>query len=141
MKFKFNADLSEQEIYATGPELAEIMSHDRDENGNRIYDYPHTYEEFVATIQHPVLMTDDYKFFNIPDYIARQSVQLLLRKPMTIVEYDGVRMEFENGKYPGVWSPNIDTLFFCRGIKNLEYGDVKSIIEVGSGPGFIARYI
>lgn len=31
MKSKFNNDLSTQEIYATGPELAETMGRDRDE--------------------------------------------------------------------------------------------------------------
>ncbi|MFZ2151399.1 MAG: methyltransferase [Candidatus Absconditicoccaceae bacterium] len=141
MKLKFNRDLSQQEIYATGPELAETMGHDRDDNGNRIYEYPHTKEQFVTVLENPVLMTDDYKFYNIKDYIARQTVQLLLRKPMTIVEYDGLRMEFEQGKYHGVRSPNIDTLLFCRAIKDLDYKDIKSVIEVGSGPGFIAKYI
>ena len=141
MKFKFDRELNTQEIYATGPELSETMGHDRDDNGNRIYEYPHTKEELVAVLEDPVLMTDDWKLFNIQNYIARQTVQLLLRKPMTIVEYDGLRMEFEQGKYHGVRSPNIDTLLFCRGIKDLDYSDVNSLIEVWSGPGFIAKYI
>ncbi len=141
MKFKFDRELKTQEIYATGPELAETMWHDRDEYGNRIYEYPHAQEEFVAKIENPVLMTDDWKFFNINDYKARQTVQLLLRKPMTIVEYDGLGMEFEQGKYHGVWSPNIDTLLFCRAIKDLDYSNVNSLLEAGSWPGFIAKYI
>lgn len=41
-------------------------------------------------------------------------------------------MEFEQGKYSGVWSPNIDTLLFCRAIKNLDYDEIQSLIEVGS---------
>ncbi len=141
MKLKFDRDLETQEIYATGPELAETMWHDRDENWNRIYEYPHTKEQLVTTIQNPVLMTDDYKLFNIKDYTARQTVQLLLRKPMTIVEYDWLRMEFEQGKYNGVRSPNIDTLLFCRAIKDLDYSDIQSLIEPWGGPGFIAKYV
>ena len=31
MKLKFDKSLSQQEIYATGPELAETMGRDRDE--------------------------------------------------------------------------------------------------------------
>jgi len=141
MKLKFDRDLKIQEIYATGPELAETMWHDRDGNWNRIYEYPHTKEQLVTTIQDPVLMTDDYKLFNIQDYTARQTVQLLLRKPMTIVEYDWLRMEFEQGKYNGVRSPNIDTLLFCRAIKDLDYSDIQSLIEPWGGPGFIAKYV
>lgn len=141
MKFKFDRDLKTQEIYATGPELAETMWHDRDEYGKRIYKYPHTKEQLVTVLNNPVLMTDDWKLFNIQDYTARQTVQLLLRKPMTIVEYNGLRMEFEQWKYHGVRSPNIDTLLFCRAIKDLDYSEVESVIEVWSGPGFIAKYI
>ena len=132
MKFAFDTFLSVQNIYATGPELAETMGKDRDAQGNKVYEYPHTQEQFVASIDHPVLMTDTHKLANIQDYIARETVQLLLRKPMTIVEYDGLRMEFEQGKYPGVWSPNIDTLLFCRAIKNLDFSEIKTMIEVGS---------
>lgn len=88
MKLSFDKELSRQDIYATGPELAETMGKDRDTEGNRIYEYPHTEVQFVTTIEHPVLMSDDYKFFNIKDYIARQTVQLLLQKPMRIVQYD-----------------------------------------------------
>lgn len=141
MKLAFDTDLTRQDIYATGPELAETMGKDRDTQGNRIYEYPHTEEQFVTTIEHPVLMSDDYKFFHVKDYIARQTVQLLLQKPMRIVEYDWLRMEFEQGKYSGVWSPNIDTLLFCRAIKNLDYDEIQNLIEVGSWPGFIAKYV
>jgi hypothetical protein len=38
-------------------------------------------------------------------------------------------MEFEQGKYNGVRSPNIDTLLFCRAIKDLDYSDIQSLIE------------
>lgn len=52
-------------------------------------------QQLVATLDNPVLMTDDFKLFHIKDYIARQTVQLLLRKPVSIVEYDGLQMQFE----------------------------------------------
>lgn len=141
MKLKFNKDLSKQEIYATGPELAETMWHDRDSEGNRIYDFPHTKEQFITTLDNPVLMTDDYKLFHIKDYIPRQTVQLLLRKPMIIVEYDGLQMQFEQWKYPWVWSPNIDTLLMCKAMKDLNFDHIKTAIEVGSWPWFTAKYI
>lgn len=141
MKYSFDRDLTEQKIYATGPELAETMWKDRDDNWNKVYYYPHTEELLVATLDNPVLMTDNEKIANLQDYIAKETIRLLQQKPMRIVEYDGLRMEFEQWKYYGVWSPNIDTLLFCRAIKDENFDNIKNMIEVGSGPWFIAKYI
>ena len=141
MKFSFDKELSKQEIYATWPELAETMWHDKDENWNRVYSYPHTKEQFVATLENPVLMTDNEKIGKLKDYITKETIWLLLQKPMRIVEYDWIRMEFEQWKYYWVWSPNIDTLLVCRAVKNLNFDWIKNLIEVGSWPGFIAKYI
>ena len=98
-------------------------------DGNRIYSYPHSQQEFVTRIQNPVLVSDDYKFYHIQNYIDREIVQLLLRKPTTIIEYDGLTMEFEQGKYHSVRSPSIDTLLFCRAIMNLDYSDIETVLE------------
>jgi hypothetical protein len=40
-------------------------------------------------------MTDNEKIANLQDYIAKETIRLLQQKPMRIVEYDGLRMEFE----------------------------------------------
>lgn len=141
MKFSFDKELSRQEIYATWPELAETMWYDKDENWNRIYSYPHTKEQFVAALENPVLMTDNEKIAQLKDYITKETIRLLLQKPMKIVEYDWIRMEFEQWKYYWVWSPNIDTLLVCRAIKNSNFDWIKNLIEVGSWPWFIAKYI
>lgn len=141
MKYSFDKDLTKQDIYATGPELAETMWKDRDEEWNKVYYYPHTEEQLVATLDNPVLMTDNEKIANLQDYVAKETIRLLQQKPMRIVEYDGLRMEFEQWKYYGVWSPNIDTLLFCRAVKDENFDNIKSMIEVGSGPWFIAKYI
>lgn len=141
MKYSFDKDLTKQEIYATGPELAETMWKDRDEDWNKVYYYPHTQEQLVATLDNPVLITDNEKIAQLNDYVAKETIRLLQQKPMRIVEYDWIRMEFEQWKYYWVWSPNIDTLLFCRAIKDQNFDDVKSVIEVWSGPWFIAKYI
>ena len=141
MKYSFDKDLTKQEIYATGPELAETMWKDRDEDWNKVYYYPHSQEQLVATLDNPVLMTDNEKIAQLNDYIAKETIRLLQQKPMRIVEYDWIRMEFEQWKYYWVWSPNIDTLLFCRAIKDENFDGVKSMIEVGSGPWFIAKYV
>ena len=129
MKYSFDKDLTKQEIYATGPELAETMWKDRDEEWNNVYYYPHENEQLVSTLDNPVLMKKNKKIAQLNDYIAKETIRLLQQKPMRIVEYDWIRMEFEQWKYYGVWSPNIDTLLFCRAIKDQSFDDVKSVIE------------
>ena len=141
MLHKFAPDLSNDAIYAQGNELATVMAHDKDEEGNRIYTYPKDKTLHVVDIPNPVLVTDRYKIHQIPEYITRETVHTLFDSPFITIDYDDVKMDFEKFKYPGVWSPSIDTLFFCRVLKDGNFKDYSSMIEVGSGPWFIAKYM
>jgi hypothetical protein len=136
MLHKFSPDLSIHSIYAQGNELASMMAQDQDEEGNRVYTYPKDKTMHVADLPNPVLVTDRPKIGQIPDYIKRETVSALYDSPLITVHYDGVQMEFENmkTKYPGVWSPSIDTLFFCRTLKKEDFKNYSTMIEVGSGP-------
>ena len=142
MLHKFTPDLSIHELYAQGSELATIMAQDKDANGNRIYTHPQDATLHVIDLPNPVLMTDRYQINKITDYIKRETVSALYESPLISIDYDGVKMDFENMKfkYPWVRSPSIDTLFFCRALKNQQLQWYSSMIEVGSGPGFIAKY-
>jgi hypothetical protein len=42
----------------------------------------------VATLDNPVLMTDNEKIAQLNDYVAKETIRLLQQKPMRIVEYD-----------------------------------------------------
>jgi len=143
MLHKFAPDLSIHSIYAQGNELASMMSQDKDEEGNRVYTHPKDKTMHVADLLNPVLVTDRPKISQITDYIKRETVSALYDSPLITVNYDDVQMEFENMKiqYPGVWSPSIDTLFFCKVLKGRDFKDYSSMIEVGSGPWFIAKYM
>ena len=90
----------------------------------------------VADLLNPVLVTDRPKIGQISDYIKRETVSALYDSPLITVDYDGVQMEFENMKikYPGIWSPSIDTLFFCRTLRKENFRNYSTMIEVGSGP-------
>jgi hypothetical protein len=134
MLHKFAPDLSQDSIYAQGNELATIMAKDKDEEGNRIYAYPKDATIHVADLPNPVLMTDRYKIGQIQEYIKRETVSALFDSPFVTVEYDDVKMDFEKFKYPGVWSPSIDTIFFCKSLKECDLKVYSSMIEVGSGP-------
>lgn len=141
MLHKFAPDLSKDSIYAQGKELATIMAKDKDEHGNRVYTHSKDKTKHVADLPYPVLVTDRYKINQIPDYIQRETVHTLYDSPFITVEYDDVRMDFEKNRYPGVRSPSIDTLFFCKTLKDGDFKDYSSMIEVGSGPWFIAKYM
>jgi hypothetical protein len=136
MLHKFAPDLSKDSIYAQGNELASIMAQDKDEQGNRVYTCPKDKTMHVVDLLNPVLVTDRPKINQIADYIKRETVFALYGSELITVNYDDVQMEFENMKmrYPGVWSPSIDTLFFCKALRAQDLKGYSSMIEVGSGP-------
>jgi hypothetical protein len=94
----------------------------------------------VIDLPKPVLVTDRYKINKIADYTKRETVSALFDSPFVTVDYDGVQMDFEKFKYPGLRSPSIDTLFFCRTKSKCDVGEYSSLLEAGSGPGFIAKF-
>ncbi|MEI6673091.1 MAG: hypothetical protein WCL02_07405 [bacterium] len=134
MLHKFSPDLSLHSIYAQGNELATVMAQDTDEQGNRIYTYPKNTTLHVVDLLNPVLVTDKPKINQITDYIKRETVGALYESPFITIDYDTVQMDFEKFKYPGVWSPSIDTLFFCKSLKDQDFSTYTTMIEVGSGP-------
>jgi hypothetical protein len=134
MLHKFAPDLSNDAIYAQGNEIATVMAQDKDEKGNRVYMYPKDKILHVADFLNPVLVTDRYKINQISEYIKRETVSTLFDSPFITIDYDNVKMNFEKFKYPGVRSPSIDTLFFCKTLRSQDFKNYSSMIEVGSGP-------
>ena len=101
MHQSFNKDLTLQEIYASGKELAPIMGKDRDAHGNKIYTYPEEQKELVATLHHPVLVSDMSAIMEqIKTYAARETALLLINKPAKTTEYEGTKLYFDQSKYP-----------------------------------------
>lgn len=139
---RFNKDLTTQEIYLNGSELATIGGKDRDEQWNKVYSYPESQKELVATLNNPVLVTDHLKVIqDVTDYARQQTVLALIGKQHKITEYGDVIFDFDQQSYPSLWWPNIDTLNLCRWLWGLDLSWVKVGCEVWSGPGFISKFV
>jgi len=141
MEICYDSELKEQKIYAQGKELASIMGKDRDEQGNRVYHWPETDKLYVTTIKNPVLVTDVYRINKLKPTTLRDTVFALYASPKKITVYDNTSLEFEQGKYNGVWGPSIDTLLFCRALEEESLENIEEAIEIGSGSGFISKYL
>ncbi len=140
MKLHFDKDLKKLTLSAFGNELAQIMGHDTDEVGNRVYARDENEEIEVVTIDDPVLVTDNYRIAQF-DPIKRDTVFALYSAPIKITEYDGTVVRFEQKRFPGVWGPSIDTLLFCRALSKVDLSGIKKVLEIGPGSGFISKYI
>ncbi len=144
MILDFNSDLTRQDIYANGQELIQIIGMDTDKLGNRITTRLNTEKKLVASFNDPVLVTDNYRIGKL-DSISRDTVFALYSGSNKKIVYDETFMDFEQGKFPTVWSPSIDTLLLCKSLKYLKDNNqldyVKYATEIGSGSGFISKYI
>ncbi len=93
----------------------------------------------VATLDKPVLLTDVHKINQLPSNV-RDAVFALYQSYPRTVEYDGVSVSWSPTNYPRVWCPSIDTIFLARGLKPY-LGEITSAAEIGTGSGFIIKYI
>ncbi|MDD5710819.1 MAG: methyltransferase [Candidatus Colwellbacteria bacterium] len=140
MIIEFSKELEKQDFYANGKELASIMGLDKDEAGKRVYEYPDDKRVHVATLEKPVLVTDIYRITQL-EPTQRDTVFKLFESSVRHTIYDGVSIDFEQEKYPGVWGPSIDTVAFCLGLSRLDLSKIKNAIEIGAGSGFISKYL
>ncbi len=142
MILRFSKDLKEERIYANGVELSSVMGMDTDKFGHRIYSCPEDKELYVASIKNPVLVTDVCRIAKFNPTL-RDTVFKLYESPIRKTEYDGVSINFEQGKYKGAWGPSIDTLLFCRALSGFKKTALrgKEIVEIGAGSGFISKYL
>jgi release factor glutamine methyltransferase len=141
MILRFDPLITEQQVYAQGIELAQIMGLDKGKDGKRVVSHPDSAERYVATIANPVLVTDNYKISGIPDSILRDTLFALFGSPHKVVEYGGTSVDFDQRNYPGVWSPSIDTLLFCRALNSYDFSGMKKAVEIGTGSGFISKHL
>jgi len=140
MIIKFDKEITRQEIYANGAELAQIMGIDKDKHGKRVHTWPKRKKLHVVTFDNPVLVTDNYKIGQLEPAL-RDTVFALYASPIKTTDYDKTILDFEQKKYPGVWGPSVDTVLFCRALEGVNLEDVKTAVEVGSGSGFISKRV
>ncbi|MBI4919630.1 class I SAM-dependent methyltransferase [archaeon] len=140
MIIKFNSELTKQEIYANGDDLSRALALDKDEKGNRVYTWSKDKRKQVVIFDKPVLVTDNHKIGQLNPTL-RDTVFALFSYPLKITEYENTSVDFEQQKYPGVWGPSIDTLLFCKALKKIDLTNVKTVLEIGCGSGFISKYL
>ena len=72
-----------------------------------------------------------------------QEIESFLDDPVRVTNYDGVSLELDESLYPNVFGVNIDTILFCKAMKQLLARGMSyaSFLEVGIGSGFIAKYL
>ena len=140
MLLAFDESLTEQRIVAHGAELASVLGRDRDAAGNPVTSYPDALTAEVAVISAPVLMTDYHRIAQLAPTL-RDTVCKLYESPLRATSYRGTRLDFEQRRYPGTWGPNIDTLLVCRALPPERLRGVRRAVEIGSGSGFISKYL
>ncbi|MGV8086672.1 MAG: methyltransferase [Candidatus Woesearchaeota archaeon] len=144
MIIEFTSDLKKQDIYANGIELIQILGIDCDSSGNRITTRSDDEKKLVVSFDNPVLVTDNYKI-GLLDPVLRDTTFALFSSHKKMIVYDSVSMNFEQRRFPTVWGPSIDTILLCKALKTLKNNsgldDVKKAIEIGSGSGFVSKYL
>lgn len=140
MILRFDRDLTRVEVLAQGAELANIMGHDRDASGRRVRTWPDERTQPVATLSHPVLVTDHHRIGQLPP-VPRDTVFALLASPLRVTAYDGIELPFEQARHPGVWGPSIDTLLLSRALSRLPLAPVRRALEIGCGSGFLSKVV
>jgi methylase of polypeptide subunit release factors len=132
MRLVFDPDLATLDTYAEGAtEIVGVLGGSA-EDGDRVH---------LARFERPVLVTDPHRIGLLPP-ARRDVVHSFFGLPQRTIEYDGAELAFDAVVYPRVWSPSIDTLLVCKALRALlpELAAARSLLEIGSGSGFIALY-
>ena len=133
MKLKISPDLGVLKMYATGDEVSRIAINN------------FAQELFVGELKNPLLLTDIVKIAKLPS-VRRDAIMKLYEFPDRTVEYDGVDVHWSPILYPNVWSPSIDTVLFAKAIrgqlvKTKLLKRINNFLEIGTGSGFLSKYI
>lgn len=134
MKIVLDKELKTLSLYATGDEVPKVTG------GNRV-----RHEFLVHTFKNPRLLTDNAAIARLPS-VLRDAVVKTYEFPVRLTEYDGISIFWSEAEYPGVWAPSIDTMLFARALRKRliaprRLGRFSSLLEIGCGSGFLAKYL
>ncbi len=140
MLIKISSDLKKLEVYGSGANLSNILGKDR-QNGKRVFNSDESKKLYVCTFKNPVLLTDNFRISKLKPSLRDTIFSLYSSRPRT-VEYDGVSV-IDRGYPQSVWSPSIDTILFAKAINKLfkHKRYMKKAVEIGTGSGFLSKYI
>jgi hypothetical protein len=129
MRIRVHPDLSELAVFAEGREQTQILGASGEHNAPLL----------VTSFRDPLLLTDNARIAELDPGLRDAVFQLYQAFPRT-VEYDGCEVSWSPDRYPRVWCPSIDTVFFARGIRSSRIGR-RSVCEIGTGSGFLLKYM
>lgn len=140
MIIKISKDLKQEEVWANGVELASVMGKDR-LRGKRVITYPDSKKMLVTKFKNPVLITDNYKIAQLNPTL-RDTLFALFSSKHRIFEYDGVTT-VSDPSHINVWSPSIDTVLFAQAVAKIfkNKNNFKTAVEIGTGSGFLSKYV
>jgi tRNA1(Val) A37 N6-methylase TrmN6 len=129
MLIKVSNDLSKMSVYAEGLEQQTILG------AKSLQAEPIQ----VASFDNPILLTDTKKICELSSSLRDTVFSLYQSYPRT-VSYDDISVSWSPFDYPRVWCPSIDTVFFARTLKRYLTDNVKSVVEIGCGSGYLIKY-
>jgi hypothetical protein len=140
MIIEISQDLKKEEIWANGVELASIMGKDRIK-GKRVLSFPESKKMFVYAFKNPVLITDNYRIAQLPPAL-RDTLFALFSSKYRIFTYNQVTT-LSDASHINVWSPSIDTVLFAQALEKIFKikKKFKTAVEIGTGSGFLSKYI
>lgn len=133
MELKIDSNLKTLEVYAIEKEIPQLAVGSKQK------------KLMVYSFKNPVLLTDNARIAKLPALI-RDAVIKLYEFPDRVVTYDGVSIYWSPVLYPGVWAPSIDTIVFAKAIRDYlittsAFKKIYSILEIGTGSGFLSKYV
>lgn len=134
MKIVVDKNLKTLLVYAQGDEVPKVTG-----SKNPVPDF------LVYKFKNFKLIKDNVAISRLPSPI-RDAVIKTYEFPLRITEYDGVSVAWSEAKYPGVWSPSIDTVVFAYSLRKSlvqpkRLINFSSMLEIGCGSGFLTKYL
>ena len=143
MIIEFSKDLNKQIIKANGNEVVNVLGRNT-KNGKRVFQEDFNTEVKITTIKNPSMVWDPYKIFDPDEFnsTTAYTILALFGYSWRITRYDGISVWHDKNVHLDVWAPSIDTLVVADAIRRHQsmFKNVKSVIDVGCGSGFLGIY-
>lgn len=132
MLIRIERNLRELSLWAVGDEVREAVGGAPPKGARGVR---------VHTVKDPRLVLDTAALLALPS-VRRDLVMRLLDFPVRETEFDGVSVTWPKHRFPGVWSPTIDTLLLARALRPLlRARPPRTFLEIGCGSGFLSKYV
>lgn len=129
MEIRVSDDLDRLSVWADPAEQETIL-------GVRNAD---TEPVLVHSFDDPMLLTDTAAICRLRPGLRDTLFSLYASYPRRVT-FRGVSVDWSPDRYPRVWCPSIDTVFFARAMLR-QLDGVRSFAEIGTGSGFLSKFV